>query len=175
MTPLTIVFMLEYACQNKNKEDWKANNKEHILEKLSFDISKQKTLDNSDSITIREISNTKTTKISRLVETDKLFAFRYSYKKTEFQKVYNKDNGVYLDGISLNSECFTSKIYASYKRYLVSIVSTEYLDSILLIKSRDSKAWNKIILSAHPIIKKILLNSTEGETDDYIIIYDLNI
>jgi hypothetical protein len=122
----------------------------------------------------KALSNKKATNISTIVETENLFAFQYVFENMLFQIIYNKHTKKYLNGISLNNGFFPSEILTCYNNYFVSALSAEYLEVILPLKYENNDEWNKIISSAHPIIKDILLNSKEGITDDYIIIYEIN-
>lgn len=144
---------------------------------LSIDFGKNSISKNfldkykGDEFVKAALSNEKATNISKIVETNKLFAFQYTYKKMRFQIVYNKNNGNYLNGISLNEGYFPSEILTCYDNYLVSALSAEFLE----ILHEDRDAWNTIINSAHPVVKDILRNSIAGVADDYIFIYELNI
>jgi hypothetical protein len=123
----------------------------------------------------KALSNEKATNISQIVETDHIFAFQFMFKKMKFQIIQDKRNGNYLSGIVLNSGFFPSDVYTSYNNDLVSVLSAEYIDVLLTTKESSPEDWERIINSSHPIISEILLKSREGQTTDYIFVYDIYI
>jgi hypothetical protein len=148
---------------------------------LSIDFGDNSIQDNfltkykGDRFIKEALLNRKATNISKIVETEQLFAFQFAFEKMKFQIVYNKNNKNYLNGISLNFMFFPSEIHSNYEDYLISSLSAEYIEELLIVKDEDANAWNQIIHSAHPAIKEIFLNSKRGLTDDYIFIYKLHI
>lgn len=118
------------------------------------------------------VSNQKATNITQIVETDELFAFQYSYKKLRFQVIQNKSNKKYLNGIVLNNGYFPSSVYSSFNNQLVSVLHSSYLDLLLNLQTNNPSEWKKIVSAAHPAIRKILLDSKVGQTNNYVLIYN---
>jgi hypothetical protein len=130
---------------------------------------------NGEEFVKNALSNDKATNISRIVETDKIFAFQFRYKKMLYQIIQSKENGNYLCGLGFNSFVFPGHVYSSYGNELVAVLRAETLDRYLSLKMENNDAWNNLLLLAHPSIKKILLESKVGQTDDYVFIFDLRL
>ncbi|MDR0558983.1 MAG: 6-bladed beta-propeller [Prevotellaceae bacterium] len=134
------------------------------------------TEDKGEKFIEKAIANKKATQIRKIVETEQLFTFGYIYEDYGWQVIYNKKNGNYLNGISLNTGCFPSKVENSYNNCLVSALSAEYFDSILSLKDENPEEWwNTLLSSAHPVMKEIFQNLKEDDTYDYVFIYELHI
>lgn len=119
------------------------------------------------------LSNHKATNIANIVETNNLFSFQFSFQKMLYQVIQSKENGNYLCGVALNSFNFPGLVFTNFGDELVTVLTAELLDHLLNLKQHNVDEWNKLLVGTHPAIRKILQASEAGQTDDYIIIYNL--